>query len=200
MSGNDRETSPLRHQQGGGSKRGVSPVRLRPAIVSLGDDYRNLSVLSIDVVGRCAKCCGVYVPTGNITNNYPVWVSDNRMWLFSTRNGYWRITNSQDDFLTGAGYIISGYPHQGVLPDKITLWQSKKCVNVDVAIVSWGPPTSLSPSGSRLSPSRPAGRSLSRSVRSASRSPSPAAHFMAVLHKAVVPGSPLRKRRTISLL
>eukprot|EP01064_Diplonema_japonicum_P010742 TRINITY_DN17977_c0_g1_i1.p1 TRINITY_DN17977_c0_g1~~TRINITY_DN17977_c0_g1_i1.p1 ORF type:complete len:195 (+),score=20.92 TRINITY_DN17977_c0_g1_i1:52-636(+) len=136
---------------------------------------------AVEVTGRCSHCSGRYVQCGEHVNGYPYWKAmECNRWLYSTPNGYWRITNSMRDFCSGAGYIITTYPHRGVPPDACTYWKSKHFTHVPVVF------TSVNGAATRH-------RSRSRS-RSRSASPSKSAKYLAALHKTVLPTSPIRNR------
>eukprot|EP00755_Sulcionema_specki_P008312 Sspe_Gene.594::Locus_195_Transcript_1_1_Confidence_1.000_Length_2423::g.594::m.594 len=74
-------------------------------------------------------CGGQYhVEPDAFANGWPVWKKitiEADRWLYSTPNGYWRVTDSREDFETGAGYIISSDKHNGRMPNQMPMWQTK---------------------------------------------------------------------------
>eukprot|EP01062_Namystynia_karyoxenos_P030595 TRINITY_DN2281_c7_g1_i1.p1 TRINITY_DN2281_c7_g1~~TRINITY_DN2281_c7_g1_i1.p1 ORF type:complete len:598 (+),score=122.54 TRINITY_DN2281_c7_g1_i1:94-1887(+) len=58
-----------------------------------------------------------------LVNGWPLWRSGHGMWLYSTPRGFWRITDAEEDFPLGKGYIISIQPHHGASPDAMRQWR-----------------------------------------------------------------------------
>eukprot|EP01063_Lacrimia_lanifica_P022942 TRINITY_DN30455_c0_g1_i1.p1 TRINITY_DN30455_c0_g1~~TRINITY_DN30455_c0_g1_i1.p1 ORF type:complete len:568 (+),score=165.60 TRINITY_DN30455_c0_g1_i1:106-1809(+) len=70
------------------------------------------------------SCAGIYTVqnTGEV-NGYPFWLCEpSGMWLYSTPNGYWRVTDDTGDFAEGKGYIVSKDRHNGVPPDALEMY------------------------------------------------------------------------------
>ncbi|KAJ9457475.1 hypothetical protein DIPPA_30237 [Diplonema papillatum] len=90
-------------------------------------------------------CSGKYVyRPGQDANGWPAWERvasvDKPRWLYSTPNGYWRITDNAGDFKLGAGYIISRDRHFGRLPPDMPMWQTKGYTDdadITVKVDSW---------------------------------------------------------------
>eukprot|EP01059_Diplonema_ambulator_P000588 TRINITY_DN10488_c0_g1_i2.p1 TRINITY_DN10488_c0_g1~~TRINITY_DN10488_c0_g1_i2.p1 ORF type:complete len:203 (+),score=12.65 TRINITY_DN10488_c0_g1_i2:119-727(+) len=158
----------------------ISPV----VTVKYSEPSRNTGLPTYKVViqGKCAHCSGVYIASGEHVNGHPYWENTaGHRWLYSTPNGYWRFTNTMRDFPTGAGYVITTEPHDGIPPHHHPSWRSKHFSHVPVA---------FSAHGAAALPR------LKTPMRSASRSGSPgkAAKYLAALHKQVLPDSPIRNR------
>eukprot|EP01060_Flectonema_neradi_P035094 TRINITY_DN6342_c0_g4_i1.p1 TRINITY_DN6342_c0_g4~~TRINITY_DN6342_c0_g4_i1.p1 ORF type:complete len:550 (+),score=72.39 TRINITY_DN6342_c0_g4_i1:46-1695(+) len=63
------------------------------------------------------QCGGIYIIESGTANGYPVWQqADGNMLLYSTPNGFWRITDDRADFSRGAGFLITQAIHEGLPP------------------------------------------------------------------------------------
>merc|ERR1719162_1116999 len=55
-----------------------------------------------------------------VVNDFAVWrQADGRGLLYSTSNGYWKFTWSEETMTTGHGYIRSSEPHEGRAPQDV---------------------------------------------------------------------------------
>eukprot|EP01065_Artemidia_motanka_P010860 TRINITY_DN15827_c0_g1_i1.p1 TRINITY_DN15827_c0_g1~~TRINITY_DN15827_c0_g1_i1.p1 ORF type:complete len:768 (+),score=10.89 TRINITY_DN15827_c0_g1_i1:82-2385(+) len=70
--------------------------------------------------GLTAPHQGLYSLTSDPgVNGWPLWQrvgSGGDRWLFSTPQGFWRITDDPEDFSAGVGYLITSKPHCGAMP------------------------------------------------------------------------------------
>ena len=61
------------------------------------------------------KTDGVYVLTGALANGQPTWRKNDERWLYSSPKGCWTVTDTQEHFGTGWGYVVSS-KHRGCPP------------------------------------------------------------------------------------
>eukprot|EP01065_Artemidia_motanka_P019397 TRINITY_DN23027_c0_g1_i2.p1 TRINITY_DN23027_c0_g1~~TRINITY_DN23027_c0_g1_i2.p1 ORF type:complete len:551 (+),score=122.80 TRINITY_DN23027_c0_g1_i2:54-1706(+) len=96
-----------------------------------------------------SHCAGGYSLLSDVVNGCEVWERcvepedgspADAMWLYSTPNGYWRITDDTADFASGRGYIISGAAHRGTQPHVVRRWATKLGTDVGIAVRQWEGP------------------------------------------------------------
>eukprot|EP01062_Namystynia_karyoxenos_P008467 TRINITY_DN12977_c0_g1_i1.p1 TRINITY_DN12977_c0_g1~~TRINITY_DN12977_c0_g1_i1.p1 ORF type:complete len:612 (+),score=154.10 TRINITY_DN12977_c0_g1_i1:101-1837(+) len=108
------------------------------------------SWLWVSVPGDYARLTGGYTLLDVKINRQPVWecVIDAQgeetpggLWLYSTPNAYWRITDDPGDFDDGRGYVISCEWHDGAPPQLMPHWATSHGVDWGIAVQEWeGPP------------------------------------------------------------
>eukprot|EP01064_Diplonema_japonicum_P007843 TRINITY_DN1546_c2_g1_i1.p1 TRINITY_DN1546_c2_g1~~TRINITY_DN1546_c2_g1_i1.p1 ORF type:complete len:528 (+),score=30.05 TRINITY_DN1546_c2_g1_i1:47-1630(+) len=96
----------------------------RRRLESLAAFEQELELVVTDSSSPYVRCRGRYVKAheSEKVNGYPFWAGADDMWLYSTPNGYWRITDTTADFQEGLGYIISLEQHNGRPPEQSTAW------------------------------------------------------------------------------
>ena len=96
--------------------------------------------------------------SGETVNGFSVWSKEDKTaWLYSTPQGYWRLTNDPADFRDGCGYIISRERHQGYPPNTVDVWCTGGSENHSVRVNLWKSNTdklvaSASPQRSAMGP------------------------------------------------
>eukprot|EP01060_Flectonema_neradi_P004813 TRINITY_DN1315_c0_g2_i1.p1 TRINITY_DN1315_c0_g2~~TRINITY_DN1315_c0_g2_i1.p1 ORF type:complete len:725 (+),score=121.78 TRINITY_DN1315_c0_g2_i1:78-2177(+) len=115
------------------------PDPAKPATVSLTKQQRAFQFaaisareISVHSPNKWQHCSGRFVfSETERADGYPVWEKltapgdQKKRWMYTTPQGFWRVTDSTADFSTGAGYIISAEKHDGRLPHEIPMWQTK---------------------------------------------------------------------------
>eukprot|EP01062_Namystynia_karyoxenos_P032767 TRINITY_DN24142_c0_g2_i2.p1 TRINITY_DN24142_c0_g2~~TRINITY_DN24142_c0_g2_i2.p1 ORF type:complete len:967 (+),score=267.07 TRINITY_DN24142_c0_g2_i2:139-2901(+) len=118
---------------------GLSADDLELRLAAIDASSAEGQALSVKSPNKWTHCQGVYcVVPGELANGWPLWARDEaasaalgtgaalrERWLYATPNGYWRITDSREDFGKGAGFIISRDKHQGRMPYDMPMWQTK---------------------------------------------------------------------------
>ena len=115
------------------------PDAAKPTSVSLTKQQRAFQFaaveareISVTSPNKWQHCSGRFIfSETERADGYPVWEKitppgdTKRRWMYTTPQGFWRVTDSTSDFSTGAGYIISAEKHDGRLPHEIPMWQTK---------------------------------------------------------------------------
>eukprot|EP00662_Eupelagonemidae_sp_cell21_P020047 gene20046-36207_t len=76
--------------------------------------------------GAAGRCSGGYaLMQGALVNGETVWEkTTGDHWMYSTPKGFWCVTDSQNDFSVGAGYLHTQRPHGGAGPEGADGWQT----------------------------------------------------------------------------
>ena len=87
-------------------------------------------------------------------NQCAVWTTqDKSAWLYSTPQGFWRVTDDPSDFQLGKGYIISRERHEGMPPNTVSVWCTNGQENHAVFVRMWSPTgASAPPAGAASGP------------------------------------------------
>ena len=69
---------------------------------------------------------GDYVISSLSVNSLPTWkrTVPTERWVYSSPDGFWRITDTAKDFETGKGFVTSSHPHGGEPPSRSEGWFS----------------------------------------------------------------------------
>eukprot|EP00756_Hemistasia_phaeocysticola_P053748 Hpha_TRINITY_DN29701_c0_g1::TRINITY_DN29701_c0_g1_i1::g.2675::m.2675 len=96
--------------------------------------------LTVKIQGPVKRCGGAYSRLSRKVNETDAWArqsSRGLMWLYSTPAGHWCITDSEEDFQTGAGYIYTSAPHRGLLPHRYSGgWDSQAAPGLNGVMIT----------------------------------------------------------------
>ncbi|KAJ9464161.1 hypothetical protein DIPPA_11491 [Diplonema papillatum] len=113
-------------------------MSFRNARKALEQKYTYLLDLEMTASDAYRNCAGHYHIAEGTVNEFPYWErTSGGMWLYSTPNGYWRVTDSKNDFLEGSGYIISLERHSGMPPESILEWCTAGKVDPHVRVTQF---------------------------------------------------------------
>eukprot|EP01065_Artemidia_motanka_P002500 TRINITY_DN11194_c0_g1_i1.p1 TRINITY_DN11194_c0_g1~~TRINITY_DN11194_c0_g1_i1.p1 ORF type:complete len:297 (+),score=61.50 TRINITY_DN11194_c0_g1_i1:60-950(+) len=94
---------------------------------------------SVCVTGARQGCSGVYdLVCGRRVNDAPLWrkASGDVRHMYSTRAGYWMVTDDEADFdiPAGSGWLLSAQKHGGAFPNAMREWRQDSSAGPDPSI------------------------------------------------------------------
>eukprot|EP00754_Rhynchopus_humris_P017134 Rhum_TRINITY_DN14548_c11_g2::Rhum_TRINITY_DN14548_c11_g2_i1::g.97395::m.97395 len=100
--------------------RGFGGPGVLPDVLTVSDGAEAAAQLPVGAAGAAARMpqlgtdvAGAYQISPECVNGEVLWVRAHPTprWIYSSPDGFWRFTDSRDDFATGRGYVTASVPH-----------------------------------------------------------------------------------------
>ena len=165
--------------------RGFGGPGVLPDVLTVSDGAEAAAQLPVGAAGGAAArvpqlgtdVAGAYQISPECVNGEVLWVRAHPTprWIYSSPDGFWRFTDSRDDFATGRGYVTASVPHgrsqanPALPPHLVPHWYTPAGAPHPLAVVASAAP--------QRSSSHPRGTPAERQEKQQQQHPPPAAFF-----------------------